>query len=68
MKLKFQKGERVFIEFLEVSKETTNQCTRQIGEMPEKAPDLEFQTEGEKKISTYKDVIDDFEDLNEYEY
>ena len=56
---------RFFIEFLEVSEITTEQCTNEVGEMPKKAPDLEFETEVEKDLSTYKE---DFEDLNEYEY
>ena len=56
---------RFFIEFLEVSEITTEQCTNEVGEMPKKAPDLEFETEVEKDLSTYKE---DFEDFNEYEY
>ncbi len=56
---------RFFIEFLEVSEITTEQCTNEVGEMPKKAPDLEFENLVEKDLSTYKE---DFEDLNEYEY
>ena len=56
---------RFFIEFLEFSEITTEQCTNEVGEMPKKAPDLEFETEVEKDLSTYKE---DFEDFNEYEY
>ena len=50
---------------IEVSEITTEQCTNEVGEMPAKAPDLEFETKVEKDLSTYKE---DFEDLNEYEY
>jgi len=56
---------RFFVEYLESSDEITEKCTNEVGEMPKKAPDLEFETEVEKDLSTYKE---DFEDFNEYEY
>jgi len=59
---------RFFVEYLEISEETTEQCTHEIGEMPEEAPDLKFELEKGDDFSPYKDAIEDFEDLNEYEY
>ena len=59
---------RFFVEYLEISEETTEQCTHEVGEMPEEVPDLKFELEKGDDFSPYKDAIEDFEDLNEYEY
>ena len=36
---------RFFVEYLELSEETTEKCTHKIGKMPEEAPDLKFEVE-----------------------
>ena len=59
---------RFFVEFIEISEKTTEQCTLEVGEMPVESPDLKFESKGEKNVSTYQDALENFEDLNKYEY
>ena len=59
---------RFFVEFLEISEETTEQCTHEVGEMPEEEPDLKFEVECQEDIESYEDKFEDSFDGNEYEY
>ena len=57
-----------FVEFLEISEETTEQFTHEVGEMPEESPDLKFEVECQEDVKSYENKIKDSFDVNEYEY
>ena len=59
---------RFFVEFLEISKETTEKCTHKIGKMPEEAPHLKFEVQCQEDVESYEDTFEDSFDVNKYEY
>ena len=59
---------RFFVEYLESSEEITERCTRKLGEIPEKAPDLKFEVEYQEEGESYGDTFEDSFDVNKYEY
>ena len=59
---------RFFVEFLEISEETTEKYTHEVGEMPKEVPDLKFEVECQEDVESYEDKFGDSFDVNEYEY
>ena len=59
---------RFFVEFLEISEETTEKYTHEVGEMPKEVPDLKFEVECQEDVESYENKFEDSFDGNEYEY
>ncbi len=59
---------RFFVEYLESSEEIIERCTRKLGKIPEKAPDLKFEVEYQEESESYGDTFEESFDVNEYEY
>ena len=63
--LKMWRFSITFIEELE-NETTENSCIKSIGEMPNEAPEIEF--EAKKAFDPFDTAFEDFDEFNEYEY
>lgn len=64
----FLKMWRFHIQFVEENKNLESGCIKSVGEVPDQAPEINFEEEKKEEFDPYGDAFDDSDEFDNYEY
>jgi len=64
----FLKMWRFHLQFVEENENLKSGIIKSVGEVPEQAPEINFEEEKKEEFDPYRDAFEDFEEFDEHEY